>query len=83
MIDALLQALSKLLSRADCALAGDPHTAPDTVICDPPALGCGWFDSSHDLASGLRVQELATPEALAQALPLGSWLELELAASSR
>jgi hypothetical protein len=37
-------------------------------------LGCGWFDSSHDLQHGLQVQEADGP-ALAQ-LPLAEWLAL-------
>jgi hypothetical protein len=40
-------------------------------------LGCGWFDSSHDLVSGLQMQELATPQSLAAELPLAFWLEVE------
>ena len=53
---------------------------------DPPLqdedrqLGCGWFDSSHELERGLQVREAdadAMKEALS-ALPLGDWLELEL-----
>ena len=39
-------------------------------------VGCGWFDSSHELERGLQVQE-ADAQALS-ALPLGDWLELEL-----
>ena len=39
-------------------------------------LGCGWFDSSHELERGLQVQE-ADAQALS-ALPLGDWLNLEL-----
>ncbi len=41
---------------------------------------CGWFDSSHELNQGLQVQELDSPEALAAALPLGVWLDRQLAA---
>lgn len=48
--------------------------------CIPPAderaLGCGWFDSSHELVQGLVVRE-ADAAALG-ALPLSVWLELEL-----
>lgn len=44
-----------------------------------PRGACGWFDSSHELGRGLLVQELSTPESLAAALPLGTWLELQLA----
>ena len=53
---------------------------PDWV--DPPPadedrpLGCGWFDSSHELERGLQVQE-ADAQALS-ALPLGDWLDLQL-----
>ena len=51
-------------------------------------LGCGWFDSSHELERGLQVQEAdADADADADAgadkdalstLPLGDWLELAL-----
>lgn len=40
--------------------------------------GCGWYDSSHDLQTGLQVCEHSDPAELAQALPLAIWLELEL-----
>ena len=43
----------------------------------PP--GCGWFDSSHDLLSGLSVCEHACADAVAADLPLEAWLELHLA----
>ena len=51
----------------------------------PPAdevrpLGCGWFDSSHELECGLQVQEAdatADQDALST-MPLGDWLELAL-----
>jgi hypothetical protein len=51
---------------------------PAEVDTDLP-LGCGWFDSSYDLVSGLQMQELATPESLAAELPLAFWLEVEAA----
>lgn len=41
--------------------------------------GCGWFDSSHELQSGLWVHEHTSPDALAGELPLGPWIELHLA----
>jgi hypothetical protein len=44
---------------------------------DGPA-GCGWFDSSHELHSGLLVREHATADSLASELPLSNWLELHL-----
>ena len=42
--------------------------------------GCGWFDSSHELQSGLWVREHLSPADLAAELPLGPWIELHLAA---
>jgi hypothetical protein len=45
----------------------------------PP--GCGWFDSSHELRAGLLVQEHGSPDAVANELPLGDWLQLHLAES--
>lgn len=42
-------------------------------------LGCGWFDSSHDLRAGLQVQEHASADAVAQDLPVDFWLRLHLA----
>jgi len=46
---------------------------------DAPCRGCGWFDSSHDLQTGLQVSEHDDDEVVAAALPLATWLELELA----
>lgn len=43
------------------------------------SLGCGWFDSSFELSSGLLVQEHATPDALGPEWVLARWLERELA----
>ena len=40
--------------------------------------GCGWFDSSHDLQQGCRVQEHLSADSLARELPLGAWLDLQL-----
>lgn len=37
--------------------------------------GCGWFDSSHELNAGLQVTEHLTPQAVADAVPLGWWLD--------
>ena len=53
-----------------------------TSLDQPPAtdderpLGCGWFDSSHELERGLQVHE-ANVQSLS-ALPLSDWLDLEL-----
>ena len=59
--------------------------APDRAAApavEDRALGCGWFDSSHDLQAGLRVREHASPEALAAELPLGIWLDWHMAGHS-
>lgn len=54
---------------------------PDTAMPPPPAelppelvYGCGWYDSSLDLAQGLNVIEHAGADWLAQ-LPLGAVLQ--------
>lgn len=38
-------------------------------------LGCGWFDSSHELNHGLQVTEHASPDAVANEVPLGWWID--------
>jgi hypothetical protein len=60
-------------SRVEDALLHDGE-AP----ADERPLGCGWFDSSHDLREGLQVHEHASADAVAAELPLGAWLELHL-----
>ncbi|MDQ2779295.1 MAG: hypothetical protein M3Y32_07035 [Pseudomonadota bacterium] len=47
---------------------------------EPPAAGCGWFDSSHELSAGLQVHEhrAAESDAALAALPLATWLDLQL-----
>jgi hypothetical protein len=53
--------------------------ADSAAEADAKAPGaCGWFDSSHELVRGLQVQELNSPESLAAALPLATWLQLQL-----
>lgn len=42
------------------------------------AAGCGWFDSSHALRTGLAVTEHASTDAVAGELPLSDWLALVL-----
>ena len=44
-------------------------------------LGCGWFDSSHELEQGLQVRE-ADDQALST-LALADWLALELSGMDR
>lgn len=46
---------------------------------EPSTACCGWFDSSHALHNGLCVTEHTSPDTLAQALPLDTWLALHLA----
>jgi hypothetical protein len=59
-------------------------SAPDWVNGGAPAeesppaelqRGCGWFDSSHELNAGLMVTEHASPEPVANEVPLGWWLD--------
>ena len=62
-----------------CLLGGArklPPAAERTARVAPAAedetpAGCGWFDSSHELQHGLWVREHATPDAVANDLPLG------------
>jgi len=68
--------LSLLQPRAQRLSAPLPATA--ALRDDDVPRGCGWFDSSHDLHRGLCVQEHASPDTLAQELPLANWLELQL-----
>lgn len=42
---------------------------------DALLLGCGWFDSSHELNTGLQVTEHLTPERVANEVPLVWWLD--------
>ena len=58
-----------------CLLGGARKLPPVVPLADV----VGWFDSSHELQHGLWVQEHATPDAVANDLPLGEWLELHLA----
>ena len=80
--------LNRLSLRLRCLQRSDATQAPVRTALradagtDEPCSLCGWFDSSHELVRGLQVQELGTPESLAAALPLSSWLELQLAACS-
>lgn len=50
-------------------LAAAPRAlpAPDAAIERP--RGCGWYDSSHELQSGLRVTEHADLDAIAHQIP--------------
>jgi len=58
------------------AADGDPAVAGTEADID--TAGCGWFDSSHDLQSGLLVTEHASADSVANELPLEAWLDLHL-----
>ncbi|MDP1900128.1 MAG: hypothetical protein Q8K96_06710 [Rubrivivax sp.] len=79
-----IQSLLTRLRRAPAAPlpalpAPDTELGPDGAAQPDRPLGCGWFDSSHELQRGLVVREYATADTLAGELPLANWLELHLA----
>lgn len=51
--------LAALLSRLFHPSAEPRVAASAAASDDEPPLGCGWFDSSHELRHGLDVHELA------------------------
>ncbi len=57
-----------------------PKAASTAAAADDTetVLGCGWFDSSHDLHAGLCVQEHVQSDTVVQHLPLAEWLEVQL-----
>lgn len=65
--------------KAHCQAQPDTHPTPASSQDEAPPHGCGWFESSHELGHGLMVTEHDSPDRVAQALPLDSWLELWLA----
>ncbi len=67
----------RLRPTADAARAVRKGSTEPEAEADLPGA-CGWFDSSHELVHGLQVQELTTPESQAAALPLATWLQLQL-----
>jgi len=54
---------------------------PSPALLDDVLLGCGWFDSSHELNTGLQVTEHLTPERVANEVPLGWWLDWQTRAT--
>jgi hypothetical protein len=60
----------KLLQRAVCRHPLSPAATPRIEPEERP-LGCGWFDTSHELAQGARVTELDDA-----ATPLWQWAAL-------
>lgn len=75
----LLNRLWSRLTPPDDASARLPLRGDACADGEPPCLGCGWFDSSHELQSGLQVSEHDDDEVVAAALPLATWLDLQLA----
>ncbi|MBP6765926.1 MAG: hypothetical protein KA141_13055 [Rubrivivax sp.] len=81
----LLSCLHRLPWRLDAASAaiGQPPAAGrdsnEAGAGAPTPQGCGWFDSSHELQQGLLVCEHTDPATLAAEMPLGPWLEMQLA----
>ncbi len=78
----LTRRLRRLLQRLQKAHATPRRRGADSALLPVPQdageerpLGCGWFDSSHELERGLLVQE-ADDTALS-ALPLNDWLALQ------
>ena len=57
-----------------------PIATPAAAPADEPdtPTPCGWFDSSHELRSGLVVTELEQPESVARVVPLSWWLQWQL-----
>lgn len=45
---------------------------------DERPSGCGWFDSSHELHSGLCVSVHESPDELVRLAPLRWWLQWKL-----
>lgn len=76
-----MKMLQRLLARtpAPAACTRREATCSTPAELEDQAPGCGWFDSSHELQHGLWVREHASPDAVANELPLASWLELHLA----
>lgn len=73
-----IQQLARVLEARLWRRAAQPLPACGQEDASEPVLGCGWFDSSHDLHAGLCVQEHASADAVAQDLPLTDWLDMQL-----
>ena len=48
---------------------------PSPEQLDEVLLGCGWFDSSHELNAGLQVTEHLSPDGVVNEVPVGWWLD--------
>ena len=75
----LLQRIRSRLSPTAAPPSRRPASNDGVSDDDPPCLGCGWFDSSHELQTGLQVSEHDDDEVVAAALPLPTWLDRQLA----
>lgn len=73
--------LHRIWSRAEAADPAPTPLAhpPEGDAIDLARSGCGWFDSSHELQAGLVVSEHDGDGVAAAALPLETWLDLQLA----
>jgi len=82
MFEWLMQRIVPMLCRRRVAATWLGRVpAPIDVLDEPQEerpLGCGWFDSSHDLRAGLVVREHADADAVSEQLGLAFWLELHL-----
>lgn len=68
-----------------------PSQSPAKPVAQPRALeraaveqqlGCGWFESSHELQRGLAVCEQVALDAVVNDLPLDVWLHWQLASAA-
>lgn len=62
---------------AAVATPADIGPAPTAHTPDLP-MGCGWFDSSHELQCGLHVTEHDSADRVANDLPLEVWIAWHL-----
>ena len=74
----LLNRLWSRLTPAAGATAPLPIRSEACGDDEPPCRGCGWFDSSHELQTGLHVSEHDDDDVVAATLPLATWLDLQL-----
>jgi hypothetical protein len=51
---------------------------PELFLDEEAPAGCGWFDSSHVLQTGLLVTEHCSADDVAAALPLDAWIDWHL-----
>jgi hypothetical protein len=56
-----------------------PPPPPPAAPADDLPRGCGWFDSSHALQTGLQLTVHDSPDMVASLVPLSWWLQWELA----